>query len=71
MSMSAAVMDQATEVIRGLQTQLEAREALIADLRQVIAQLRDDLADQGAQLARMRARVARANATATREQVAS
>lgn len=61
MTMSAAVMDKAVDVIDGLRVQLAARERLIVDLRQMLADVRADLAVQGAELDRLRARVATQN----------
>ena len=62
MTMSAAVMDKAVDVIDALRVQLAARERLIVDLRQMLADVRGDLAAQGAELDRLRARVATQNA---------
>lgn len=61
MTMSAAVMDKAVDVIDGLRAQLAARERLIVDLRQMLADVRGDLAVQGAELDQLRARVATQN----------
>ena len=61
MTMSAAVMDKAVDVIDGLRAQLAARERLIVDLRQMLADVRGDLAVQGAELDKLRARVATQN----------
>ncbi|MBK7782345.1 MAG: hypothetical protein IPJ58_16540 [Ardenticatenia bacterium] len=61
MTMSAAVMDKAVDVIDGLRAQLAARERLIVDLRQMLADVRGDLAVQGAELDQLRARVATRN----------
>ena len=61
LTMTARVMDKATDVIDGLRAQLAARERLIVDLRQMLADVRGDLAVQGAELDRLRARVATLN----------
>lgn len=71
MSMSAAVMDKAVDVIDALRVQLAARERLIVDLRQMLADVRADLAVQGAELDQLRARVATQNVQISREMVNS
>lgn len=71
MTMSAAVMDKAVDVIDGLRAQLAARERLIVDLRQMLADVRGDLAVQGAELDQLRARVATQNVQIVREMVNS
>ena len=70
MTMSAAVMDKATDVIDALRVQLAARERLIVELRQMLADARADLTDRNAELDQLRARVARmTNASRARERV--
>lgn len=63
-TLSAVVMDQATEVIQGLQVQLEAREKLLAELRGELesaqrenARLRGDLDSLRAKVARQSRRI--------------
>ena len=71
MTMSAAVMDKAVDVIDALRVQLAARERLIVELRQMLADARADLTDRNAELDQLRARVATRNVQITREMVNS
>lgn len=56
---STAVMDQATDVIHGLQVQLEAREVLLAKLRGELESAQREIARLRGDMDALRAKVAR------------
>lgn len=58
-TLSAVVMDQATEVIRGLQVQLEARETLLAELRGELESAQREIARLRGDMDALRAKVSR------------